>query len=85
MNKKQIRAELAKLKIQYGDGRIPTVAEIKICVENISLIETIVTLSSKKYLTYMPPEYIEDDEGIKHRFERGYKLTQKARDLLEEV
>lgn len=85
MTKKQIREELSKLKLQFGDGKIPMVTEIKICKENVSLIETIVELASKKYLEYRPSVIIEDDEGIPHRFERGYRMTQKAIDLLEGV
>lgn len=84
MNKKQIKAELAKLKIQFGNGLFPVEHSAGITKEDLDWICLRAELATKGYVEFAY-ESIEDDEGISHNFKRGYKFTQKAKDLLEEV
>lgn len=83
MNKKQIRAELAKIKIQYGRELVPIISS-PITQAEVYELGSRAELARKGYIQY-DIEYIEDDEGVRHGFQRGYKLTQKAKDLLEGV
>lgn len=84
MNKKQIRAELAKIKLEFGNELLPVVGDKPITHDEIFAIATRGELAHKGYLEY-DIEFIEDDEGVRHGFKRGYKFTQKAKDLLEGV
>ena len=84
MTKNQIRKELAKIKIEFGNGLLPVVGDKPITHDEILAIATRGELANKGYLEY-EFEVIEDDEGVRHGFKRGYRMTQKAKDLLEGV
>ena len=90
MTKKQKTAALAKLKLLYGDRRIPVVGDLllddkgRITLGNQDIINDIATLAEKGYLEYRYDK-VEDDEGVPHIFERGYELSHKAKQLLEEA
>jgi hypothetical protein len=84
MTKKEIVTKLTMLKLMFGVERIPVISDIPICKENKELLEAIAELANKKYLVY-EFDYVEDDEGIRHKFtQRGFVLSPKAKDLLKE-
>lgn len=74
---------LALLKVRYN-GVIPLFDDIKDITDNIDMYVAVAELSAKGYLKY-GYEYVEDDEGISHPSERGYRFTDKAVKLLEEA
>lgn len=74
---------LALLKVRYNEV-IPLFDEVKDITENIDMYVAVAELSAKGYLKY-GYEYVEDDEGLKHPYDRGYRFTDKAVKLLEEA
>lgn len=90
MTKKEKIAALAKLKLLYGDRRIPVVGDLivdargRIDLSKQDVINDVATLAERGYLEY-GYDRIEDDEGVSHVFERGYVLSNKAKQLLEEA
>ncbi len=83
MTKHEIAMELATLKLRYADGLVPLLGVFPITKEDIEYREVVGKLIDKGYL-YYTYDAIEDDEGITHGFNRGYRLTGKAIKLLEE-
>ncbi len=78
----KIAMELATLKLMYCDGLVPLPDDMY-SEESYANGEMVSVLIKKGYLKYVYDE-VTDDEGIVHVFKRGYVLTHKAKDLLEE-
>lgn len=83
MTKHNIAMELATLKLKYADGLLPLMGLFPSTKEEIEYREMVGKLIDEGYLHYTY-DAIEDDEGITHGFNRGYRLTEKANKLLEE-
>jgi hypothetical protein len=83
MTKHEIAMELATLKLRYADGLVPLMGVFPSTKEDIEYRNVVGKLIDEGYLYYMYDE-VTDDEGIVHGYKRGYVLTHKAKDLLEE-
>ena len=83
MTKHEIAMELATLKLTYADGLVPLMGVFPSTKEDIEYRNVVGKLIDKGYL-YYSSEIVEDDEGIPHKYNRGYRLTGKANKLLEE-
>ena len=83
MTKHEIAMELATLKLRYADGLVPLLGLFPSTKEEIEYREVVGGLIDLGYL-YYTADVVEDDEGIPHSYNRGYRLTGKANKLLEE-
>jgi hypothetical protein len=83
MTKHEIAMELATLKLRYADGLVPLIGIFPSTIEEIDYREVVGKLIGGGYLQYTAV-VVEDDEGIPHSYNRGYRLTGKAIKLLEE-
>ena len=83
MTKHEIAMELATLKLTYADGLVPLMGVFPVTKEEIEYREVVGRLIDQGYL-YYSFDVVEDDEGIPHKYNRGYRLTVKANKLLEE-
>lgn len=83
MTKHEIAMELATLKLRYADGLVPLIGIFPSTKEEIEYREVVGRLIDQGYLYYTYDE-IQDDEGIPHKYNRGFRLTEKAHKLLEE-
>ena len=83
MTKHEIAMELATLKLRYADGLVPLISIVPTTEEEKAYRYVVVTLSDAGYLKYSYDE-VADDEGIPHKYNRGFRLTEKAHKLLEE-
>lgn len=83
MTKKEKIKWLSLLKVKYGNV-IPLFTDVKDIRDNLEMYGAVAGLASKGFL-YYGYELVIDDEGIAHPFERGYRFTSKAIELLEEA
>jgi hypothetical protein len=83
MTKLDIAMELATLKLTYADGLVPLIGIFPSTKEEMEYREVVGRLIDQGYLYYTYDE-VEDDQGIPHKYNRGYRLTEKANKLLEE-
>jgi hypothetical protein len=74
---------LALLKVRYNTV-IPLFDDVNDITEDLAMYTAVAELAAKGYLKY-GYEYVEDDEGIRHPSERGYRFTDKGMKLLEEA
>lgn len=80
---RKLAKQLVLAKLKYGDV-IPLTTNVDEIKDNLTLYNAVAEAAAKGYLRY-GHEIVEDDEGLRHVFQRGYRFTAKGLALLEEV